>query len=260
MKLTIAGLQHPGHPGQVADNLAVIAGTAAEAKARGADVLVTPEMFVTGYNIADQVPKLAADDLVGRVCEVAAETGIAIVAGLPEQEPGGGIWNTAIFVDETGAEVTRYRKTHLFGDLDRGLFVAGATAGTPVEFRGVRISLLICYDVEFPETVRAAVQAGAEVILVPTAQMEPYAHIAEHLIWTRAWESQVYLAYVNRSGEENGLRYVGRSSIVSPTGEVLAALDPDTPTGLVLATVDTDVVARSRATNSYLGDLRRDLH
>jgi predicted amidohydrolase len=259
MKLTIAGLQHPGHPGVVAENLAVIADAAAEARARGADVLVTPEMFVTGYNIGGRVAKLAADDLVGAVQQVAADAGIAIVAGLPEQAPSGGIWNTALLVDGTGAEVTRYRKTHLFGPLDRGLFVAGASVGAPVELGGVRISLLVCYDVEFPETVRAAVRAGADVVLVPTAQMEPYARIAEQLIWTRAWESQVYIAYVNRSGEEGELRYVGRSSIVSPTGEVLDALGPDTPTGLVVATVDTDVVARSRAENPYLDDLRRDL-
>lgn len=260
MLLTIAGVQHPGHPGAVADNLAVITEAAGEAKARGADVLVTPEMFVTGYNIGEQVAKLATEDLVGAVQAVAADIGIAIVAGLPEQEPGGGVWNTALFVDDTGAEVTRYRKTHLFGELDRGLFVAGPEAGAPVEFRGVRISLLICYDVEFPEPVRAAALAGADVVLVPTAQMEPYARIAEQLIWTRAWESQVYLAYVNRSGEEGELRYVGRSSIVSPTGEVLSALGPDTPTGLLLATVDTDVVARSRALNPYLDDRRRDLY
>jgi predicted amidohydrolase len=162
-------------------------------------------------------------------------------------------------VDETGAEVTRYRKSHLFGDLDRELFAPGPLAGPPVEFRGLRISLLICYDVEFPETVRAAARAGADVVLVPTAQMEPYAGIAEHLIWTRAWESQIYVAYVNRSGEEGELRYVGRSSIVSPTGEVLAALGPETPTGLLLATVDTDVLARSRARNPYLDDLRPGL-
>lgn len=259
MKLTIAGLQHPGHPGGVADNLAVMADAAAEAKARGADVLVTPEMFVTGYNIGEQVAKLATDDLVGAVRGVAAGAGVAIVAGLPEREPAGGVWNTALFVDETGAEVTRYRKAHLFGDLDRGLFVAGPTVGGPVEFRGVRVSLLICYDVEFPETVRAAAMAGADVVLVPTAQMEPFAPIAEQLIWTRAWEHQLYVAYVNRSGQEGELRYVGRSSIVSPTGEVLARLGPENPTGLLLATIDTDVLTRSRAANPYLDDLRRDL-
>jgi predicted amidohydrolase len=214
---------------------------------------------VTGYNIGDQVAELAATDLVGAVRDVAARTGIAIVAGLPERAPDGGVWNTALLVDATGAELTRYRKTHLFGDLDRSLFVAGSDPGGLVELQGVRVSLLICYDVEFPETVRAAAVAGADVVIVPTAQMEPYARIAEQLIWTRAWESQVYVAYINHTGAEGDLTYVGRSSIVAPTGEVLGALDATT-TGLVMGTVDTEVVTASRAENPYHADLRHDLY
>ena len=260
MKLTIAGLQHPGHPGDVEANLSVVADAAREARARGADLLVTPEMFVTGYNIGDRVAELAARPLVAEVARVAADAGLAIVAGLPELLEDGTVANTALLVDETGTELARYRKTHLFSDLDRALFAPGPGFVAPVTYRGVRLSLLICYDVEFPETVRAAVRAGADVVVVPTAQMEPYAFVAEHLIRVRAWESQVYVAYVNRSGAEGDLRYVGRSSIAAPTGDVLDALPAAQETGLVLATVDTDVVAQGRRDNPYLDDLRPALY
>ena len=114
MRLTIAGLQHPGHPGDVEANLAVVAEAAREARSRGADVLVTPEMFVTGYNIGDRVAELARRPLVEEVARVAAEAGVAVVAGLPELLPDGQVANTALFVDETGTELARYRKTHLF--------------------------------------------------------------------------------------------------------------------------------------------------
>lgn len=260
MSLVVAGLQHPGHPGDVEANLAVVAEAARQALARGADLLVTPEMFVTGYNIGDQVAALADPGLVEQVSRIAAAAGIAIVAGLPEPLPAGGVANTAVFVDEHGLEVTRYRKTHLFGDLDRSLFVAGDVLQPPVSYRGVRIGLLICYDVEFPETVRAAALAGADVVIVPTAQMEPYAALAETLIPVRAWENQVYVAYVNRSGAEGDLRYVGRSSIAAPSGEVLDAMPPDQPEGLVVAAVDPAVVAQARRDNPYLDDLRPDLY
>ena len=103
MRLTIAGLQHPGHPGDVDANLAVVAEAAHEARARGADLLVTPEMFVTGYNIGDRVARLAGRPLVAAVASVAAEAGIAIVAGLPERHEDGSVANTALLVDETGA-------------------------------------------------------------------------------------------------------------------------------------------------------------
>lgn len=260
MRLTIAGLQHPGHPGDVAANLAVVAAAAREARARGADLLVTPEMFVTGYNIGARVAQLARRPLVDEIARVAAESGIAVVAGLPELLPDGTVANTALLVDETGAELARYRKTHLFSELDQSLFVAGTGLPVPVTYRGVRLALLICYDVEFPETVRAAALAGAHVVVVPTAQMEPFAFVAETLIPVRAWENQVYVAYVNRSGEEGDLRYVGRSSIAAPSGTVLDALGPSTPTGLVVATVDTDVVAQAQRDNPYLADLRPELY
>ncbi|WP_375432978.1 carbon-nitrogen hydrolase family protein [uncultured Friedmanniella sp.] len=260
MSLVVAGLQHPGRSGDVEANLAVLDGAARDARARGADLLITPEMFVTGYNIGDRVAALADPGLVERVSRIAAGAGIAIVAGLPEPLATGGVANTAVFVDEHGLEVTRYRKTHLFADLDRALFVAGDVLPKPVEHHGVRISLLICYDVEFPETVRAAARAGADLVIVPTAQMEPFAFIAETLIPVRAWENQVYLAYVNRSGEEGDLRYVGRSSIAGPSGRVLDAVPADQPEGLVLATVDPAVVAQARQQNPYLDDLRPDLY
>lgn len=260
MSLVVAGLQHPGCSGDVGANLTVLAEAASRARARGAELLITPEMFVTGYNIGDQVAALADPGLVDRVSQIATDCGIAIVAGLPEPLPGGGVANSAVFVDDSGAEVTRYRKTHLFADLDRGLFVPGDVLGKPVAYHGVQISLLICYDVEFPETVRAAALAGADLVVVPTAQMEPYAFIAETVIPVRAWENQVYVAYVNRTGEEGDLRYVGRSSIAAPSGEVLSALLPDEPEGLVLATIDPDVVAQARLANPYLDDLRPDLY
>jgi predicted amidohydrolase len=259
MPLTIAGLQHDGVSGDVAANLSILRDAAREAAARGARVLVTPEMFVTGYNIGDRLAPLAAPDLVTEVARVARESGIAIVAGLPEPLPDGTLANALVVVDSDGSELLRYRKTHLFGDLDRGLFVAGDALPDPIEIDGVRVSVLICYDVEFPETVRAAALGEVDVVIVPTAQMEPYAHIAERLIPVRAWENQVHIVYVNRVGSEADLTYVGRSSIVGPDGEVLASLDADTR-GLLIATIDPETTRRARAENPYLADRRPELY
>jgi predicted amidohydrolase len=259
MTLTIAGLQHHGVSGDVDANLAILSEAAREAASRGARILVTPEMFVTGYNIGERLAPLATPDLAGRVAAIARDVGIAIVAGLPEPLPSGGLANALVFVDSDGTELLRYRKTHLFGDLDRGLFEAGDALPRAVEIDGVSVSVLICYDVEFPETVRAAALDGADVVIVPTAQMEPYAHIAERLIPVRAWENQVHVVYVNRVGTEDDLTYVGRSSIVSPEAEILDSLGPDA-TGLMIATIDPEVTRRARRENPYLADRRSDLY
>ncbi|WP_120494815.1 carbon-nitrogen hydrolase family protein [Microbacterium phyllosphaerae] len=259
MTLTIAGLQHPGVPGDVDANLAIIADAARQAADKGARVLVTPEMFVTGYNIGAGLAPLAVPELVDRVAAVAIETGIAIIAGLPEPHPGGGITNSLVVIDRDGTELLRYRKTHLFGDLDRSLFVQGDTLPSTVELDGVTLSVLICYDVEFPETVRAAALNGADAVVVPTAQMEPYAHIAERLIPVRAWENQIHVVYINRVGDEGDLTYVGRSSVVSPDGVTLAALGAS-DTGLLIATIDPEATRRARRENPYLADRRTDLY
>ena len=257
MELTVAGLQAAGVPGDVEANCAQLRAAAAEAAAAGARLLITPELYLTGYDIGDQVRELARLDLTGAVRQIAREAGLAILAGLPEPA-GERLYNTAILVGGRGEELLRYRKTHLFGDLDRRYFVPGDDLVAVAELHGVRMAVLICYDVEFPETVRAAAERGADLIAVPTAQMTPFEFVAEQVVRTRAWENQVYLAYVNHDGRERTLEYVGRSSIVAPSGDVLAGAGHGDQ--LLLATIDTEVVARARAQNPYLNDRRSYLY
>ena len=256
----VAGLQTAGRPGDVDGNLALLDSAAAQAAARGAELLITPEMFLTGYDLAGGLPELtalAARDLLGPAGEIAHRHDLAIVLGAPDAAPEG-LYNAAFFLDETGRVLTRYRKSHLFGELDQALFRAGDELFGCVQFRGLRIALCICYDVEFPETVRAAALDGAHLVAVPTAQMTPFSFVAEQLIRTRAWENQVYVAYVNHDGAEATLTYVGRSSIVAPDATVLDAVEHGD--ALIYGSVDPAVVAAAQAANPYLADRRGDLY
>lgn len=249
-------MQTAGTPGDVEANFAELDGTAARAADRGADLLITPELFVTGYDVGD-VAQWAEQPLADRVGELCRRHGIGILAGMPERVPGG-VGNCDTLLDERGEVLVRYAKAHLFGDLDRERFAPGDRLVATAEFRGVRISVLICYDVEFPEAARAAALDGADLIAVPTAQMEPFAFVADTVIPARAWENQVYLAYTNHIGREAGTVYVGRSSIIAPDGSVLQRA-VDEP-ALLVADVDGDVVAEARRANPYLLDRRTDLH
>ncbi|EOM77462.1 nitrilase [Rhodococcus rhodnii] len=256
MHLTVAALQTPGTPGDVTANLAELDEAAARAVAGGAGLLVTPELFVTGYDIGDAVRELASPSTIDAAAVIAQRHGIAIVLGAPEQS-GDLLYNTAFFIDDTGDIIARHRKSHLFGELDQRYFTAGDRAATLVDHRGVRIALMICYDVEFPENVRAAAAAGAHLVAVPTAQMTPFEYVAEHVVRTRAWENQVYLAYVNHDGHEGDTEYVGRSSIVGPDAGVLDSAVHGR--ALLTAVVDTEVVAEAQQRNPYLLDRRPDL-
>ncbi|MDP0396633.1 carbon-nitrogen hydrolase family protein [Tsukamurella strandjordii] len=254
----IAALQAESVPGSPEENIAVIARAAEEAREAGCELLITPELFTTGYVLGPEPMRgFAHAGLADRVAGIAGGVGIGVIAVLPEAD-GDAVYNTAFLFSPEGEILARHRKTHLFGDLDRSMFVPGETAVNPVDFHGVRIAMFICYDVEFPENVRLAADAGAHLVAVPTAQMEPFAIVADVVVRTRAWENQVYLAYVNHEGHDQDLTYVGRSSIVGPDGEVLASAGRGTR--LITATVDTEAVNAAQAANPYLTDRRRDLY
>lgn len=260
--LRIAAWQAASTPADLTANLAALETAAVEATVAGAELLITPEMYLTGYNIGDDVRRLSAQQPLDRVRGIAERVGIAIVAGGPEmlgddvqRSP---IANAAWFIDDTGTVLAKHRKIQLFGDLDRDLFVAGDEPSTVVDYRGHRIAVLICFDVEFPETVRAAARAGADLVAVPTAQMEPFSFVNEHLIRVRAWENGVHVAYANQHGPDGDLHYVGRSVIASPLGEHLAQA-PVVGEALLIATVDRSVGEQSRDQNPYLAEVRSAL-
>ncbi|WP_243752016.1 carbon-nitrogen hydrolase family protein [Leucobacter weissii] len=258
--LRIAVWQAASTPRDVAANLASLDDAARRAAADGAELLVAPEMYLTGYNIGADIARLAAERPLERAREIARRRGIALVAGGPEPlgEATSAIANAAWLVDDRGEVLARHRKIQLFGDLDRVHFVPGDAPVTLARFRGFTIALLICFDVEYPETVRAAALDGADLIAVPTAQMAPFSFVNEHLIRTRAWESSVYVAYANQVGTDGDFDYVGRSVIADPLGAHLAEAGPD-GAELLTARIDRARIAEARRQNTYLSEVRREL-
>ncbi len=259
--LRISCLQSDGVPGDIAHNLAAVDRAAAQAKADGADLLITPEMFLTGYDCGPIDAVLnQGHDLQRSAADIAARHQIALLVGLPLHMPDGSVGISALFVDDTGKVLGQYTKSHLSGwpvnDNDR--FTAGPQATALVDYRGVRIAILICMDLEFPEPARLAALAGADLIAVLTSNMEPYAGINEHLVWTRAWENQTYVAYVNRCGVEGKTHYVGLSSVYAPNGDLLARAD-DRP-ALLSADIDLHEIQSARNAFNYLAQRRPDLY
>ncbi|GAB3166317.1 carbon-nitrogen hydrolase family protein [Amycolatopsis stemonae] len=224
-----------------------------------ADLLVTAEMGTTGYHIGARTHELAepADGpTAARMSALARESGTALVYGYPETD-GEHVYNSVQLVDPAGRR-TNYRKTHLFGELDKKWFTPGDDPVVQADVGGVRVGLLVCYDVEFPELVRAHALAGTELLVVPTALMSPYELVADTLVPARAYESQLFVAYANRCDTERDLTYCGRSCVVAPTGEVLARAGAGPE--LIGAEVTRDALAASRLENTHLADRRPELY
>ncbi|MFF9407878.1 carbon-nitrogen hydrolase family protein [Streptomyces anandii] len=253
-------LQSSGRPGSVAENLKVLDAAAGRAAAAGAGLLVTPEMFLTGYAIGDEIGRLAepADgDSADAIAEIAGRHGLALAYGYPERD-GEAVFNSVQLIASDGTRPANYRKTHLFGCFERDHFTPGDTPVVQAELNGLTVGLMICYDVEFPENVRAHALAGTDLLLVPTAQMHPFQFVAESLVPVRAWESQMYVAYVNRVGREGEFEFVGLSTLAGPDG--IARTRAGRAEELVFADADRAFLAASREANPYLKDRRPGLY
>jgi len=257
--ITLAALQMKSESGDIAANLARVGEAARDAAGKGASMLITPELGLTGYGAGDIIRDLAEPvdgPLVQRLQAISAETGVAIIAGFAEKA-GSQVFNSAVYVDGT-AEPVVYRKSHLYGDYERGLFAAASPSTTLFTHRGVKCGMLICYDVEFPENVRRLALAGADAVLVPTALPAGYSgtFITDHMIQTRAFENQVFVAYINHCGADERFTFAGSSRIAAPDGSLLAGAAPHGEMLMVAALnpVDFDV---SKSENTYLNDLKR---
>jgi predicted amidohydrolase len=256
--MKIAALQMQAVAGDTAANLARVARAATEAKAAGAALLVAPELASVGYGAGPAITANAesADGPLARQLQaMSRETGIAILLGFAERN-GDAVFNSALFVD--GDRRAVYRKSHLYGDYERGLFRPEPPGNTIVEVSGLRFGVLICYDVEFPENVRRLVEAGVHGVLVPTAlpASDHAALIARQMIPVRAFENQVFVAYVNHCGADERFAYAGLSGIAAPDGTMLAEA-PAAGEALLVAELDPRAYAPSAEANSYLRDLRQ---
>ncbi|WP_431041205.1 carbon-nitrogen hydrolase family protein [Streptomyces sp. P1-3] len=258
--LRTALLQSSGHPGDVAAGLKVLDEAAGRAAAAGARLLVTSEMFLTGYAIGDGVHRLAepADGPSAEaVAAIATRHGVGVLYGYPERD-GEDVFNAAQLIGPDGERLANYRKTHLYGPFEHKWFTPGDTPVAQAELDGLRIGIMICYDVEFPENVRAHALAGTDLLLVPTAQMHPFQFVAESVVPVRAFENQMYIAYVNRTGRERSFDFVGLSCLAGPDGATRARAGRGEE--LVIGDVDPELLTASRTENPYLHDRRPGLY
>ena len=223
----------------------------------GADLelVLFPELYLSGYDLeaAPRVAIGADDEAVQGLRELARASGTALAVGFAER-CGEGLFNSLALIDEHGELAGVYRKTHLFGP-EEGVFDAG-DALVVIELAGVRVGALICFDMEFPETARSLARAGAQLLVTASANMEPY--FEDHLIASqaRALDNRLPHLYVNRCGEQIGLRFVGGTRALRADGSVLASA---ASRGEEMLTVKVDLTPLDDQRVDYLAHVREDL-
>ncbi len=260
-QISIAILQHEPVPNDLPAAVSRLTRAALDAASQGCALLVVPEASVTGYNIPretmQQVALDARSGIAGEIASICVKHQIAICYGFAERADNR-FYNSVRLVDKSGVALGQYRKTHLWGELDRTLFSAGEDLSPLVDLDGWKIGLLICYDIEFPECTRRLALEGAELILTPTGLMQPWREVAERVVPVRAYENQLYIAYANYCGTEGDLHYEGRSCVVGPDGTDLARA-AQTPT-LLTASLSRELISQTRADLPYHRDRRPELY
>ncbi|MBC8258273.1 MAG: carbon-nitrogen hydrolase family protein [SAR324 cluster bacterium] len=219
------------------------------------DLLVCPELFLSGYNVADDIikySKTSSGTYFKQISELAKTWNTAIIYGYPEDTPKGR-YNSALCVSAEGEIMANHRKMGLPSDYEKLYFQRGVQT-TVFEIKGYRLAIAVCYDAEFPENIRKCAQHGAEIVIVPTALVERWTFVARKMMPTRAFENGVFLLYANYCGEENGSRYLGDSRIIAPDGEELAVAG--TEETVINAELDQKRITESRWILPYLEDLQ----
>ena len=219
-----------------------------------ADLIIFPELFLSGYTVTDvgELALLPDGPELERIADIAQDNSTALIVGAAERV-GDGVANSAVCVDERGDIVAVYRKVQMYGGEESDAFVAGDEL-LVAELCGVKAGLMICFDVEFPEVARALARAGAELLVTISANMEPFGN--DHAVFAsaRALENGLPHAYVNQVGPgEKGLIFTGGSMVVSPDGQILARGDAS---GEAVLYASLPLPMKSIAREDYLSQLR----
>ncbi len=247
MTWTIAGVQMDCRLGDVPTNLERIRRGLAEAAGRDARLVVFPECALTGYCFqskdeawahAQTLPGPASDTLAGDC----ARLGVFAAVGLLERD-GERMFNSCLLVGPGGL-VAGYRKVHL-PCLGVDCFTTpGDRAFAVHDLGGLRLGINICYDGSFPESSRVLALLGADLVVLPTNWPTGAAPVIK-LGEARALENHIWYAAVNRVGEERGFRFIGRSRVIDPDGEVLAEAKGEGEE-IVLAEIDPERARHKR--------------
>ncbi len=248
-----------------------------EAAAQGANIVCLQELFTSLYfcdeekpenfNYAEPIPGPTTD----RLCELAKELGVVIIASLFEKRAMGLYHNTTAVIDADGTYLGKYRKMHIPDDpgyYEKYYFTPGDLGYKVWDTKFGRIGVLICWDQWYPEAARITALMGAEMIFYPTAigwdlnEKSETINKEQYEAWQtiqrgHAVANGVHIIAVNRVGKEAEQQFWGGSFIANPHGRLLYLASHDKEE-VHVETIDSAVTEYYRTTWPYLRDRRID--
>ncbi len=221
-------------------------------------LVVLPELWAAKFDIVKAEALWDFSQVaLHKVASLSKKYGMVIVGSLIEKE-GKDYFNTAYITDESGVEIARYRKVHLFSMAGENSYFKSGSEMVMTDSSIGKLGLIICYDLRFPELSRRLALEGAEILVVPAQWPKARVQHWRTLALARAIENQFFVVACNRTGLDKEEDYPGDSLIVDPWGEVLA--EGGDEEGFIVAEIDLDKMKNVRQTMKCFDDRRPDLY
>ncbi|MBT8507019.1 hypothetical protein AZH53_01065 [Methanomicrobiaceae archaeon CYW5] len=239
-------------------NLRQAARCAGEAAEHGADVIVFPEQYATGWDPrATSHAEPTGGPVQSAYAAIAGESGITVV-GSARIMGDAGLTNSCVVYGPEGELLTSYAKMHLFSPAgEEMVYTPGNSLGC-FAVGGVQFGLAVCYDLRFGDLFSAYARAGVHCVCVPAAWPCERLHHWRLFLATRALENQYYVAGAGTIGTTPVGEYCGGTAVMGPDGEERAAAGDGER--LLFADIDAGEVGRVRASFPVTADRRDDLY
>ncbi|SDN25496.1 Carbon-nitrogen hydrolase [Fictibacillus solisalsi] len=231
-----------------------------EAVSNGAEIVVLPEMWLSGYDfnhLGRHIEPLDGETSIF-LSGKAKEHRIWLIGGSFTADRGDGVYNTSLSFSPSGELINTYSKMHLIGLMHEDQYLRGGLDSPLFDLGSHRASTVICYDIRFPELMRHYAVENASILFVPAQwpiQREEHWKI---LLRARAIENQFFVVGANVSGRNENDVFNGHSMIINPLGKIIAEAGSE-PT-ILYATIDLDSVSSVRERMPVLKDRKPELY
>lgn len=259
-EITISLAQMDIRLGDVAANLAQGQSLVQEAARRGSDLIVLPELWTTGYDLAraTELAESLPDGPTLQLLSTWAQEHAIWITGSLLLHGTTGVFNAAPLFGPEGQIVGPYCKIHRFGPMEEDRWLEAGERPGLFDLPWGRTGMAICYDLRFPELFRAYAVAGVDLILLPSEWPFPRLLHWRTLIRARAIENQCFIVAVNRVGSDRDNTFCGHSAIIDPCGEIV--VEAGESEALLTAIIDLALVEDVRSRMPVLSDRRPECY
>ncbi len=241
-------------------NLETVRAMTAEAARRGSELVIFPELWSTGYDLANAAAYATPIDqgIFAETAALARQYGLHILGSCLSLLGPGRYGNTAVLFTPDGRPSGSYRKVHLFGPMDEDRYLTPGQSLPTIETPWGTAGLAICYDLRFPEIFRSYALSGARFVFLPAEW--PYPRLAHWrtLLRARAIENQLFVVACNRVGQSPDYTFFGHSTVVDPAGELV--VEGGEEPMLLTVELDLSLVESVRDHMTIFADRRPDVY